>query len=408
MTTSPTSTSGAGIEGLPPSFRHDWISLTMRRLEPWVAFSIAAYTAFIALVAYLQVPALWLFVLYAALIGKWSDVHPARLQVTMFMRAAALIAGGYILHTHTSHLLPGPGGVFFFWLSITTMYYAFMLKPVWGVALVSLAVASYAASAMGTGLEGGALNAIARGGYLVFFPLVVAMRFGSVMRRPDQALEQRRLDQATGLYNKEGLLEHGADLVETCQRDRRPLSLIVLDCADLQEIRGVYGRQVNRKLRAKIIKKLASVAGDRGLLARTGATEFSLLVPGMGREKVLAALERVMGNPGRIELDWADSEIVLVPDYAAGSIKPGETGLADLYLELSSDLAAVRHDMQMREDHYRRQRERVSAPMDLAEQVTLPGPLGPRAPFSMPMPVAVAARGGAVHDTEPAPLAAAG
>lgn len=389
------------VDGIPQSFRHDWISFAMRRLEPWIAFSIAAYTVLITLVAYLHVPALWLFVLYAALIGKWSDVHPAHHQVAMFVRGAALIAGGYLLHTHTSAEFSSPGGIFFFWLSITTMYYAFMLKPVWGVALVGLALLSYVGACAEVGVPQGWPHALARGGYLVVFPLVVAMRFGSVMRRPDDALEHRRLDGSTGLYNLEGLYEHGSEIVAACRRDRRPVSLIVMDCADLQEIRGVYGRQVNRKLRAKVIKKLTSVTGERGLLARTGATEFSLLVPGLNREKALRALERVLGNPGRVELDWNDSEIVIVPDYAAGSLHTNETGLQDLYAELSADLAELRHNAQMRDEHYRRQRERQSMPAELADQATLPGPLGPRAPFGLPVvPV-----GCDLPATTPAPLA---
>lgn len=372
------------VDGIPPSFRHDWISFTLRRLEPWIAFAIATYTALIALVAYMHVPALWLFVLYAALIGKWCDVHPAHYQVSMFVRAAALIAGGYVLHTHTSAEISTPGGIFFFWLSITTMYYSFMLKPVWGVALVGLALLSYVFACFEVGMPEGWQHAMARGGYLVVFPLVVAMRFGSVMRRPDEALEHRRLDASSGLYNKDGLFEHGAEIVAACRRDRRAVSLIVMDCADLQEIRGVYGRQVNRKLRAKIIKKLASVTGERGLLARTGRSEFALLVPGLGREKALQALERVLGNPGRVELDWNDSEIVIVPDYAAGSLHSGEATLQEIYAELSGGLADLRHNTQMRDDHYRRLRERQSLPMELTEQATLPGPLGPRAPFGLP------------------------
>lgn len=75
--------------GIPP----DWISHSLRHLERWVAWSIAVYTAWLAVFAFPGVPAVWLFVLYAGLIGKWAEARPARHQAEMAWRGTALIAG---------------------------------------------------------------------------------------------------------------------------------------------------------------------------------------------------------------------------------------------------------------------------------------------------------------------------
>src|SRR5687767_3117582 len=94
---------------------HGWISHTMRDLERWVAWSIAAYTAWLGMFAFPGVPVIWLFVLYAGLVGKWAEIHPSRHQAEMAVRGVALIAGASVLHIYTAAEVGGPAGPFFFW-----------------------------------------------------------------------------------------------------------------------------------------------------------------------------------------------------------------------------------------------------------------------------------------------------
>jgi len=263
---------GAAVAGA----RHDWISHSLRHLERWVGWSIAVYTAWLALFAFPGVPALWVLALYAGLVGKWAEAYPARHQMEMAWRGAALIAGAYVIHTQSGVDVGGPGGPFFFWLSITCLYYAFMLKPAWAAGVVALAVAEFALAGWQASSDSAAAL-LAQGAFLCVFPLLLAMKFGSVMRRPDEALENGRIDSSTALYNKQGLNELGDDMLAAAQRDRRPVAVAVFDCADLLEVRTIYGSRIARKLLARIVRKLMSVTADRGLAARTGPAEFTIV-----------------------------------------------------------------------------------------------------------------------------------
>lgn len=359
--------------------RHDWISHSLRHLERWVGWSIAVYTAWLALFAFPGVPALWVLALYAGLVGKWAEAYPARHQMEMAWRGAALIAGAYVIHTQSGVDVGGPGGPFFFWLSITCLYYAFMLKPAWAAGLVAFALAEFALAGWQAS-SASPVELLAQGAFLGVFPLMLAMKFGSVMRRPDEALENGRVDSSTALYNMQGLKELGDEMLSAAQRDHRPVAVAVFDCADLLEVRTIYGSRIARKLLARIVRKLMSVTADRGLAARTGPAEFTVVLPGMTREKALAAIQKVLGNPSRIELDAGDSEIVLVPSFLIEASATDTESIDELYRDLRRELLQISQDEQRRHHHMRRERERHSRPMPLhsqpsPEQATRPASL---------------------------------
>ena len=352
----------------------EWMSHSLRHLERWVAWSIAVYTAWLAVFAFPGVPGIWLFVLFAGVIGKWAEARPARQQADMAFRGTALIVGAYLLHTYTSPEIAGPAGMFFFWLSITCLYYAFMLKPAWAARLVGVALLEFTVSYVQASAHSSPADFMAHAGFLAIFPMLLAMRFGFVMRAPDEVLENGRMDSATGLFNAAGFTAHGDELLTACKRDKKPLSVVVFDCADLLEVRSIYGSKIARKLMSRIVRKLQELSVDQGLAARTGPAEFTVVLPGMGREKALAAITRVLGNPMRFELDAGDSEIVLVPGFLVETAGADTAGVDEIHQDLRTELSEMDDNERRRHNHMQRERERHSRPMSVVPS-TLATPL---------------------------------
>ena len=380
----PDATTGGEPRALPRAWRHDWITYTMRRLEPWIAGSIALYTAWIAAAVLPASPTPWLFVAYAALIGWWCQRRPAHHHAAMFMRALALVAGAFVLQRHVDAGAEGPGDLFFFWLSITTLYYAFMLRPAWAVALVLGAMGAQVASVLGSGVPLWPMLA-APLGFLAIFPLGVAMRFGVAMRRSDEAMERRHRDASTGLYNLEGLLAQGGHVLQACADERKPACMVVFDCTDLQEVHTIYGRQISRRIMGRLVRKLGAIAGDHGVAARTAPTEFCLLLPGLTRDKAQGAIDRVLGRPGCIEYDAGDSEIVMVPNFTVQELDCVPQALQQAYLQQRAALVQRLQDQAEHERYLRLERERHSRPTPLVSlpvvPVTMPTPLAPAMPL---------------------------
>lgn len=240
----------------------------------------------------------------------------------------------------------------------------------WSIAvfagLAACALAAFTLSYLQTRSLGSPGEFMAHAGLLGIFPLLLAKGFGAVMRGPVEAIENGRIDNSTALYNKEGFTVHGDKLLAACQRDNRPLSVAVFDCADLLEVRSIYGSRITRELMARIARKLTSLSADHGLAARTGRAEFSVVLPGLGREKALAAIARVLGSPLRIELDAGDSEIVLVPNFLVETAGCDTTGVDEIHQELRRELAQIGDNEQLRRNYLRRERERHSRPMGVA------------------------------------------
>ena len=331
----------------------------VRRLEPGVAAIIAAATGWLAATSHSDRPVLWLFCLFAAAVGCWAGWRRVASQPEVAARALALLAASYVLHTHGG-VHGGATGVFFFWLGATTLYYVFVLKAPFASLVAVAAVAEFTLAALWIGEDALSLLA-AHGAYLLILPMLLAMKLGSLSRRPSARMEDGRIDRSTALYNRSGLLAHGRDLLSTCRAQRRELTLAVFECSDLLEARTIYGNRTSRKLVDSIVRKLTLLAGQQGLAARTGPTQFAVAMP-LSREKAVQAIERLLGNPTRFELEGCESEIMLVPHLMVEAV-PAAGTVERMFAALCRGLARTQEEERQRQLYLQRERERHSRPM---------------------------------------------
>ena len=167
------------------------------------------------------------------------------------------------------------------------------------------------------------------------------------------------------LSDKSALFTLGDQLLREARRSGRELSLTVFEFSDLKEVRSIYGSRVKRQLMAQVATKMAAAAGSRGVVARTAANEFALLLPGADRHKAAQIIGRAMGNPVRIEIESDNHEIVLVPEFQIECPGPEFDCIEALYRELCLDLKETRRLKQDREQYLTRERERYSRPQGL-------------------------------------------
>jgi diguanylate cyclase (GGDEF)-like protein len=195
---------------------------------------------------------------------------------------------------------------------------------------------------------------------------------GSVSRWPDwmrrlmrsfRAAPEEALDRSTGLYNRAGLFAAANEAVRT--REGQPLSMVVLDFADLREVYQIYGNEIARKVVGRVVRRLRAVAGARGVAGRTGPTQFAVALPGMPEDKAIRQVQRALGRPARVEFDAGDSEIVLVPHLLVDTAEPGATEVQSLYREMCHELARIQKDELRRLNWLTSERERHSRPMSL-------------------------------------------
>ena len=192
---------------------------------------------------------------------------------------------------------------------------------------------------------------------------LAALRIGAGVHRRFLAA-RGWLDQASGLGNRQALMHVGETFLGQARSEGRGLTAIVLDFADLLEVRDIYGRHVSHKVLLRVVRKIQSIAGPQGVAFRTGRAQFTVLLPG-SREKAHAAVQRALGKPCRVEFDAGDSEIVLVPDVMAECAAPAVETIDELYREIARNLAEQRNYERRRQHWLTRERERHSRPMSL-------------------------------------------
>jgi diguanylate cyclase (GGDEF)-like protein len=105
-------------------------------------------------------------------------------------------------------------------------------------------------------------------------------------------------DSLTGLLNRRGLEERLDRELDGAQSDRRPLSLVVLDCDDFKDVNDRAGHELGDALLREIGLVLQAACPDGGSAARLGGDEFVVMLPGTDAD---AAYE--MAEYLRTELD---------------------------------------------------------------------------------------------------------
>ena len=167
---------------------------------------------------------------------------------------------------------------------------------------------------------------------------------------------------APGLLDRYSLLAAGNRLQRASRGDA---AVLLFDFEDLAELSELYGDGARRDAVQQVAQGLGRIAGEQGLAARTGATQFTLLLPGCNRQQAIERALRELGRPCRIELDLDGGEAVLVPDVLAEDLPKAGGGLATVQRQLSERLVAHRLHRDRREEYLRRSRERYSRPAPL-------------------------------------------
>ena len=114
----------------------------------------------------------------------------------------------------------------------------------------------------------------------------------------DRERRSAHTDVLTGLLNRRGLEECLERELDGAQEDRRPLSLVVLDCDDFKDVNDRAGHELGDALLREVGLLLQRACPESGAAARLGGDEFVVMLPGMDADVAFAVTERL-----RTELD---------------------------------------------------------------------------------------------------------
>jgi len=104
---------------------------------------------------------------------------------------------------------------------------------------------------------------------------------------------QATVDSLTNIYNRRAFDEFAAKGVSRAQRDKKPISLLMMDIDLFKQVNDSYGHQVGDKVLKEFSLRLKNSLRQYDILARYGGEEFSLLLPDTNTDTAIIIAEKL-------------------------------------------------------------------------------------------------------------------
>ncbi|MEJ7930049.1 diguanylate cyclase [Ramlibacter sp. AN1015] len=152
----------------------------------------------------------------------------------------------------------------------------------------------------------------------------------------EQAAGQGLIDRATKLATTAALTRVGDSMLK-----QGPVTLILMDFRDLEELAAYYNPSFYRQMLELIGRRLANTCGSTGLAARVGHESFALLFLKTDRVGALDILAAKLGRSASFELDSDQNDVVMSPDIYIQEAAADDTSFLDLYNRCRLNLERV-------------------------------------------------------------------
>jgi GGDEF domain-containing protein len=172
-------------------------------------------------------------------------------------------------------------------------------------------------------------------------------------------------DQKSWDLDQEAMFKIGHDMLSSSSVGHRHLSVVVFDLSDLPELECIFGVQAAEEIIVQTAARLQRLATRKGLAVRSGATVFTVLLPGVGHDQALNLIGAELGHPCCIELEAGGDEIMLAPEFRVRTVFGHAVSLRETFESLCRDMAQSRLHEERRSKYLARERESYSRPSTL-------------------------------------------
>ncbi len=123
--------------------------------------------------------------------------------------------------------------------------------------------------------------------------------------------QKSETDQLTGLGNRYRMLDISAKVIEECKKEKKLLSVEVIDIDYFKKYNDTYGHQVGDECIKKVASVIRKYRNDNVFCFRYGGDEFIMIYNGLEEEKVLEISKKLRKDIMDLKINDTDFKIPL-------------------------------------------------------------------------------------------------
>lgn len=137
-------------------------------------------------------------------------------------------------------------------------------------------------------------------------------------------------DQLTGLLNRRGFGERGAEAYRTATRDNAPIAVIVADIDRFKDINDGFGHAVGDLAISHFADVLKTEQRASDFAARLGGEEYALVLPGTDLPRAVRVAERLRERIAEATMQTDDGELRITASFGVAALTAADTCLSDV------------------------------------------------------------------------------
>jgi len=177
--------------------------------------------------------------------------------------------------------------------------------------------------------------------YMLLGSMLAFGAFGWLLGREEERLARlATIDELTGLANSRLFRQRMSECACMCQREGRPLSLLLVDMDHFKSINDTYGHQVGDLALKTAAEVIRSTVRRYDVAARVGGEEFALLLPETGTEEAANAARRLLCAFSQASVMIRDGQKVALSASigVAGGVPSHEDSTGDIFMDADKAL----------------------------------------------------------------------
>jgi diguanylate cyclase (GGDEF)-like protein len=184
-------------------------------------------------------------------------------------------------------------------------------------------------------------TAIVLGGVLMLLLCALVVRQLVRMRRLG---EMAATDPLTGVANRRGIEQLGAEAVAAARATREPLVALVLDVDHFKRVNDSHGHPCGDQVLARIAHACRDALRHIDLFGRTGGEEFLVLLPDTRLGHAWPVAERLRASVAALSFDDIAAGLAVTISIGMAELRASDAGLRDLVARADAALYRAKNN----------------------------------------------------------------